>query len=545
MKKNGINIWIDTMNRKTFIQTIIGASAITAAASSCNKKKIIPGKIIGASANIGHLLRSSTSAVATEKLQTKIVIIGGGISGLAAARQLLLDNISDFILLDLEKEVGGNAKSGSNEISAFPWGAHYVPIPNNNLTEYIDFLNECGVIKNMDDNKLPTYKEEYLCFDPEERLFINGRWQDGLVPHFGLPANDVAQIDQFLKKMNDYRYSIGTDGKDVFAIPVNESSKDIIYTALDMMTMKEWMTKNNFTSDYLHNYVNYCTKDDFGTAHHKISAWAGIHYFAARKGKANNANYSDVITWPEGNGFLVNKLKALCLQQTKTNCLATKIITSNNKVIVDYFDVITQKYFAVQADECIVATPQFVASRLINNEQRTAAVKNNFSYSPWMVANIKVNGLKQKEGVAIAWDNVMYDSASLGYIDATHQQLQLYKTKRNLTYYMPLCVADAIAERKQAQEKTHADWVKLICADLERVHEDIEEQTEEINVMVWGHAMIQPLPGFITGEVRRNIAQSINERIHFAHTDIAGISIFEEAFYQGINAAKKITAQKI
>jgi hypothetical protein len=162
-----------------------------------------------------------------------------------------------------------------------------------------------------------------------------------------------------------------------------------------------------------------------------------------------------------------------------------------------------------------------------------------------MVANIKVNELKQKEGVAIAWDNVIYDSTSLGYIDATHQQLQLYKTKRNLTYYMPLCVGDAVTERKQTQGKTHADWVELICADLERVHEDIKEQTEEINVMVWGHAMIQPLPGFISGAARHSMAQSINESIHFAHTDIAGISIFEEAFYQGVNAAKKITAQKI
>jgi hypothetical protein len=36
------------------------------------------------------------------------------------------------------------------------------------------------------------------------------------------------------------------------------------------------------------------------------------------------------------------------------------------------------------------------------------------------------------------------------------------------------------------------------------------------------------------------MAASINGNFYFAHTDIAGISIFEEAFYQGLNAAKKI-----
>ncbi|MGC4100235.1 FAD-dependent oxidoreductase [Ferruginibacter sp.] len=444
-----------------------------------------------------------------------------------------------------EKEVGGNAKSGANEISAFPWGAHYVPIPNNDLTAYIDFLDECGIIKSRGENNLPEYKEEYLCFDPEERLFINGRWQDGLVPHFGLPAKDIAQIDTFLKQMNVYRYTTGADGKDAFAIPVNASSTDTVFTTLDNITMKQWMLNNHYESNYLHNYVNYCTKDDFGTPHDKISAWAGIHYFAARKGKAVNATYSDVITWPEGNGFLVNQLKKICKAQTKTNCLATKIIAQQDKVIVECFDAANKKYFAVEADQCIVAAPQFVAGRLLNNNERMAAVKNNFNYAPWMVANIKVNELKQKEGAPLSWDNVIYDSTSLGYIDATHQQLQLYKTKRNLTYYMPLCATDAVTERQQAQQKKHEDWVDVIFRDLEKIHEDIEEKTEEINVMVWGHAMIQPLPGFITGEARKEMARSINDNIHFAHTDIAGISIFEEAFYQGLNAAKKIMAKQI
>ena len=88
--------------------------------------------------------------------------------------------------------------------------------------------------------------------------------------------------------------------------------------------------------------------------------------------------------------------------------------------------------------------------------------------------DIKTNELKQKPGAPLSWDNVMYGSDSLGYIDATHQQLQVYKTKHNLTYYLPLCTKDPVTERKLAQNKTHTDWVKLIIDDLKKVHTDIE-----------------------------------------------------------------------
>jgi hypothetical protein len=46
--------------------------------------------------------------------------------------------------------------------------------------------------------------------------------------------------------------------------------------------------------------------------------------------------------------------------------------------------------------------------------------------------------------------------------------------------------------------------------------------------------------GFILGEERHEAAQSIENKIFFAHTDLSGISVFEEGFYQGISAAKQL-----
>jgi hypothetical protein len=45
---------------------------------------------------------------------------------------------------------------------------------------------------------------------------------------------------------------------------------------------------------------------------------------------------------------------------------------------------------------------------------------------------------------------------------------------------------------------------------------------------------------FIHGNARKETAKPINDRIFFAHTDLAGISVFEEGFYQGIQAANAV-----
>jgi len=473
------------------------------------------------------------------------VIVGAGVSGLSAARWLYKNDIKDFVLLELEQKPGGNAASGSNDVSAYPWGAHYIPTPNNNLTEYLGFLKECNVITGVNNQGLPIYNDYYICFDPEERLYINGRWQEGLVPHFGVPAKEKEQIDAFLRLMNVYRYAKGKDGKDAFAIPVDESSWDEAFTALDKISMKQWLYQQNFTSSYLVWYINYCTRDDFGTPYDKISAWMGIHYFAGRKGTGANVNYHDVLTWPQGNAWLAEQLKKDFQSQINANSMAVKIVATDNAVQINYLDVKTGKLKAIKAKYCVLAIPQFIAARLLpDDKERIQMVHKHMSYAPWMVANLKVSNLAERSGAPACWDNVLYGSNSLGYVEATHQLLQQGITKRNLTYYLPLTEFEPAEQRKIAIQRSYSEWVDLIINDLKVVHPDIAEKTEQLDIMLWGHAMIQPLPELTFGDVRKKLSMPVNNKIFFAHTDVAGISIFEEAFYQGLKAAKEIIKQK-
>ncbi|MGN6492625.1 MAG: FAD-dependent oxidoreductase [Agriterribacter sp.] len=527
------------MNRKQFIKSSLLLTSMGAVASCNTGKPPIKGSIVGASAATGHLLRKANFSEPSETIFKKVVIVGGGVSGLSAARYLHQNGEDDFLLFDLEKEVGGNAASGKNDVSAYPWGAHYVPIPNNNLEQYLGFLKDCGVITGFE-NGLPVYNEYHLCFDPEERLYINGRWQEGLIPQFGVPADQLSQIESFLQTMNEFRYAKGKDGKDAFAIPVNESSTDMDFAKLDNLTMKEWMIGRGYTGNYLHQYVNYCTRDDFGTPHDVCSAWAGIHYFASRKGRAANAEHGDVLTWPQGNGFLIEQLKKDIGEKLQTNALVTAVKFANERVIVHFFDVKTGITKAVDAKQCIVAVPQFVAARLLNDAGRTNLVHQHLQYAPWMVANMRLLLPAERLGVAACWDNVIFESQSLGYVEATHQLTTQYLPEKNITYYLPLTQSSPVEERKKALERTHSDWVEIIMQDLQKIHPDIREVTKSADILLWGHAMVQPTKGFIYSHARRQLAASVNSAIHFSHTDIAGVSIFEEGFYQGIHAAEKV-----
>ena len=105
---------------------------------------------------------------------------------------------------------------------------------------------------------------------------------------------------------------------------------------------------------------------------------------------------------------------------------------------------------------------------------------------------------------------------------------------------MPLTKSDVATERKKALAMQHSDWAQLIINDLQKVHSNIREAVQHLDVMVWGHAMIQPHRSFMFSEEKQKAAAPIGKKIFFAHSDLSGISIFEEAFYHGHRAAKEL-----
>lgn len=522
------------VSRRSFVR---GASVCAASLwSGCSREdRRFKGGIVGASAAIGHRLREPHFPEVTRFEEADVVIAGGGIAGLAAAREFHKQGHDNFLLLELESTVGGNSSSGENEVSGYPWGAHYVPIPNAETVEVVALFEELGLIVGRDAAGAPIYSEEMLCADPTERLFTCGRWQDGLVPQLGINPEEQDHITAFFAEMDRLRVKVGPDGRRWFAIPVDESSHDPESRKSDQISMAAWLDEKGWGSPALRWYVDYCCRDDYGAGIDDVSAWAGLHYFAARNGIAANAPREEVLTWPEGNGWLVNKLAEPIQNRVRSGMIVFKLAPSDDGVTVDAHDIARGDSVRIQARGVVCAIPRFVAQRVVEGHGPAVGL----TYSPWMVANITVDQLPDGRGTPLAWDNVFRDSRSLGYVVATHQNLEPTPRESVLTYYRPLDDLPPVEARKKALSQDYDSWCQQILADLTRVHPGLDRHIRQLDVWLWGHGMIRPTPGFIWGKERERMQQH-RGRIHFAHSDMSGVSIFEEAFTRGVHAARAV-----
>jgi hypothetical protein len=536
----------NNISRREFVKrsllTVSALSLIPPLATSCHKATI-KGSMINDNAKAGHLIRDGFKGKPTKTVEIPLLIVGAGISGLSAAWHFTKNKVTDFLLFDLAPKHGGNSVSDANAVSSYPWAAHYLPIVNNSNKELIGFLKDHNIITGFDGSGLPIYNEYYVCFDPEERLFINGHWQDGIVPSFGVPEPEKKEIARFFELVNEYKHKTGSDLKPVFEIPISGSSQDAEFRALDTISFAAFLEQQHFTSPYLLWYLNYCCKDDYGSTLQDTSAYTGLHYFCARRAKAANAESSAVLTWPEGNAFLADALYRACKQNIRTNQLITSVRIVNNKTEVVCYHTQTEECIKYICEQLILSTPQYMNHYLLAEELSANRNKKNlFEYSPWMVANITVSELPEYKGEPLSWDNVLYHSKSLGYVNACHQHLNRDHKGYVLTYYLPLTDLPVKEARKMARERTHADWCKDIIADLRQAHEKIEDYITNIDIKVWGHGMVKPKPGSLFSPEKENYSKPIQDKIFFAHTDLAGISIFEEGFAQGTNVAKHIIA---
>lgn len=463
----------------------------------------------------GHSLRDGVpSADRRARRRVHTAIVGGGIAGLSAAWELERRGHRDFVVLELAPQAGGNARSGENSVSAYPWAAHYVPVPGPRATLVRELFEELGVFRDGE------WEERSLCFSPQERLFLHGEWHPGLEPEFAMTPADRAEFQRFADLVATFRAT----GQ--FTIPsalgLDRSSP------LDRLSMDVWMREQRFTSPRLRWYLEYACRDDYGASLAQTSAWAGIHYFAGRE-----PNEQGPLTWPEGNGWITKRLVAKLGAYIETNAPVSRLRRDGSRWRV------TTPRVELEADVVIWAAPAFVAPYVVD-DLRGQRHHVDYVYSPWLTANLTLDRWPAERGIEAAWDNVIYDSPGLGYVVATHQSLRTYQPRTVWTYYYAFAELTPEQARRELVARGWGYWRDRILADLARAHPDIRDCASRIDVLRLGHAMIRPTPGFLTAPQRTH--PSPLPRFFHAHSDHSGLSLFEEAQYNGVMAARKALA---
>ena len=533
--------------RREILSAFLGLPFALAACRRADSENYFPdGEIIGANADIGHLLRENRNhEVSSENWETvKAVIVGGGVAGLSTAWTFQKENFDDYVLLELENKIGGTSQSGTSNLISYPWGAHYLPVPFRENTELIALLDEMNLTEGTNSEGEITIKEQFLCREPEERVFYKGRWYEGLYLTIGASEDDKRQFAEFQKQIDFWINWRDDKGRRAFVVPVGECSADAAATALDKISFADFLRQKNFTSERLIWFCDYACRDDYGLKLEQTSAWAGLFYFCSRVRKSGEESQA-FITFSEGNGRFVKHLHEKVRDKTRLKTIALEIIPKENGVDVVCLNTETNELRGFHCEKVVFAAPIFTANYLIRDFRQTAPeYVKEFQHNSWFVANLFLKDRPKSQFIRdfpLAWDNVLYESPSLGYVNATHQKGIDYGATV-LTYYYPMC-----AEEKARAKLFSLGWRDLadIClTDLSRAHKDIRQLTERIDVMRWGHAMISPRPNFMWNGARDQ-AQKPYRNIHFAHSDLSGIALFEEAFYHGLRAAREIIERKL
>ena len=502
---------------------------------------------------LGHMLRNFSQAPSpTVVRRVDVLIVGSGAAGLSCAWQLAQSAPHLKICLLEGPQANGNLAHGQfpgdsynvYEPRPYPIAAHYLPLPSMESAHVRKMLYEFGVIRAGHESIQPEYDERYLVHAPYERLWINGRWEEGLLPKTGLSKQDQLDIERFFEQIQPWKEVKGQDGKRPFTVPRQWASQDPAWRILDTYTFKQWLDQQGYKSPALLWYLDYCCRDDYWAGLDKVSAWAGLHYFCARNGQAANAEPGSTLTWPNGLGWVAEKLRQAA-KLTAENTLAAsayRIQAQGTGYDVDVLHNALNETLRIHTPQLVLACPLFVARHLLKDN---LAFSNDFPFAPrapWLVGNYWLKApLPEPEHSVLAWDNVLFQSPGLGFVNASHQRLRVVPERHPvLTSYYALAQYPSPEVARQFLEEAPAQTLlDLATQELRSVYGTrFSRSVQAAMLYLHGHAMAIPSPGFLSQP-----APPTQPGLHFAHADLSGYSVFEEASDWGIQAALNVIKQ--
>ncbi len=490
---------------------------------------------------LGHLLRDRQliNTPPQNRYTCQTLVLGSGAAGLSAIWYLAKQGQRDILLAEGFERNGNNAGYYTSQLGA-PTGAHYLALPSQESQYVREMLTDLGILQTNG-----HYRETDLVHAPEERLWYQNQWQEHLIPQ-----ND-ADTQRFFALIQQLKHAYGSDGKKLFAIPIALSSQDTTWRKLDTLTFAQWLAQENYRSQTLLWYLDYCCRDDYGQGIQHVSAFAGLHYFAAR-----GHTHDTVLTWQDGLAHLSEGLRRHTHLQTLThlpttshwqfqqpqswNASALKIHETATGVEVILRHNISGETVLVEAQNVICAMPLMVAAHIVQNGAQYGL--SRLEYAPWLVSNFVLHTFpKEADNSELAWDNVVYGSQGLGYVVASHQLIRVAKPEQTIfTAYSALHHDSPPAIRQWLLQATPSELLHYAAQDLLAVYGTaFWRYVSHVDISVRGHAMSVPKVGYLSNEKLLQLRQH-DSRLLFAHSDLSSYSVFEEAVYWGVEAAKKV-----
>jgi len=514
-------------------------------ASGSTGPRNFDGELIEESYAIAHRLRDGTLEIPTSLVSEgplhDAIVIGGGVSGLMAAWELARGGLSDVVLYEKEGYIGGNARKGHANGTDYTCATWSVVRPKDRFLTRL--FQDLGIVTGIAADGTPRIDPKLVGPGPDSNSLIDGTWyRDPLlmasdaarrISQLPLSPKDKQDEIDFYAEMATWASKRGRDGRPAFAMPVEEASRDPEILELDTITMNEYARRKGWGERALANVEDWSTSDIGGTSS-EVSAYAFLSFNSLGQG-------GEDITLPGGNAWLAERLTdKFGRDRVRTGLMAVRVENQKDEVRVVLVDPATERFSARRARAVVIAAPKHITGRMV--PELHAAGRDeylNYKYGALLMGAASVRRTPRLKGAPIAWFNSARGKLAQGFLVADYNSDRWRKGDPNrpnvLCLWAPLggraTRADLIAE-------PWSHWADLLADDLEAAVPGIHADLTRLDVYAWGHHMVIPSPGFLTGDARRALTRPLG-RITFAHSDRNGMPSFELATRAGSDAARE------
>jgi protoporphyrinogen oxidase len=457
----------------------------------------------------------------------KVVVIGGGMSGLLSAYNLIDLNP---VVLEQDKNFGGNSKGEIYQDATFSIGAAYITIPDSG-SDIENFLKDISLFEDL---KHETSEATKFTF---KNKYMTDFWKG---------VTDPSRAQEFIKVDNELRRIYNDAYPDIPWTKESAISYEE-YLNLDSITFEQWLKlKFGVVHPHIAEYFQLYCWSSFNGSIEELSALQVLNFVASE--------VDGVLTLPGGNAAITQRLFDKLQEETTSGSLRSEAFVlkvqkrPSGLVWVTYEDA-AGVLKTIEADACIVASPKFVA-KLIVDDIPAAQVKlmNDLSYRGYIVGNAIFNkpfkspsfdvycfqGEKPPMPAAMDTGNRAFSDVCFGTWAQNDQApngvLTVYKA-------LPYDGGRQFLFNPMAHEKHK----KIISEELKNFTASVGLNYSDIKGMRmtrWGHSLPVASRGLIQSGYLSKMSQPVGEKIFFANQDNWANPAFECSFA----AAKEASA---
>jgi oxygen-dependent protoporphyrinogen oxidase len=469
-------------NRRDFIRFVV-AGAVAAGCPIDMSLLAAPADTVpsveGEDNKICHQVRDGkVFSLPPASAKYDVVIVGGGMSGLAAAYKL---QDRDFVLLEKEPHWGGNATLAEYQGSTYGTGAAFL---DGTEDEGYMLAREIGL------EPLPVDNWDGTIVQGE---FVADTWGDGLDQ---LPYKP--SMKTLFKRFRD----------NMLALDLEKREEEF------------WNTPwSNYMRGYpieIRQWWDTYGPSNWGAQSADTAAFIGLYELRQIAAKDRK---DERFTFPGGLGAISKRLAETLESKHKDRMLtgATIVAVENGKSDARVTYVQGGELKTVSAKVVIMATPKFITRRLVQGlPQKQSDAMQEMRYIPYAVVNL----IYDKPVFNLGYDTWCPGNRFTDVIvaDWVIKKQAGYQQKFNiLSCYTPMLEEERAQLLKEEGARKIASQV---LTDFQKLMPTTNVDPVEVHIYRRGHPLYMSTPG-IYGKVQPVVREPF-ERILFANTDSEG-----------------------